>query len=181
MGFSSSKQENQEKNEIVQNLEKDESEKIDKIKIIYNINDSNVIRLFGDKFVKRYKNKCKLIINKKEGNICTFINVEKIKSTKKELNVTLKGISEIKNMSYMFSECNNLSPLSDLSKLKMTNINDISYMFNGCSMLTHLPDISSWNTLNILDMSNLFYNCSSLIKLNHYYLYQIFQNGTHLM
>ena len=38
MGFSSSKQENQERSEIDENLEK-ESQKNDKIKIIYNIND----------------------------------------------------------------------------------------------------------------------------------------------
>ena len=85
--------------------------------------------------------------------------------------VFLKGINTIKNLSFMFSDCNNLSSLSNLSDLDLRNIKNISYMFSGCSMLTKLPDISSWNTLNIIDMSNLFYNCSSLnlfIYINYY-------------
>ena len=162
MGLSASKQENQEKIVNNKNLNK-ELNKIDKVKIKYNINESNKIRLFGDQFIKRYKNKCKIIINKKEGNICTYLNVEKIKEQTNELVITLKGFSNIKNMSYMFSECNNLSSLSDFSKFDLTDIKDISYLFSGCYSLTSLPDISSWNTINIIDMSNLFYNCSSLI------------------
>ena len=55
MGFSASKNDNQEKIGNDENVNK-KTKKKDKIKIIYNINDSNVIRLFGDKFVKRYKN-----------------------------------------------------------------------------------------------------------------------------
>ena len=148
MGSSAPKILNHEYNE--KNKDINAKPKSDKIKIKYNIySDSNKIRLFGDQFVKRYKDKCKLIINKIEGNLCTFINVEKIKSQKTELVVTLKGISNIKNMSYMFSECNNLSPISDFSKFDLTDIKDISFIFNGCSLLTKLPDISSWNTILI--------------------------------
>ena len=164
MGLTSSKTNNPENNE--ENKIKDIKPKRDKIKIKYFIEqDSNKIRLFGDQFVKRYKDKCKLIINKIEGNLCTFINVEKIKSQKTELVVILKGISCIKNMSYMFSECNNLSSLSDFSKFDLTDIKDISYIFSGCTLLTSLPDISSWNTINVVDMSNIFYNCISLTSI----------------
>ena len=55
MGLSASKQENQEKIVNNKNLNK-ELNKIDKVKIKYNINESNKIRLFGDQFIKRYKN-----------------------------------------------------------------------------------------------------------------------------
>ena len=51
-------------------------------------------------------------------------------------------------------------------KLKgIDNVNDMSYIFDGCSSLLSLPDISKWNTNNITDMSDMFYECSSLISL----------------
>ena len=63
MGTSAPKSENHENNE--ESKDKNLKPKNDKIKIKYNIyQDSTKIRLFGDKFVKRYKDKCKLIISK---------------------------------------------------------------------------------------------------------------------
>ena len=58
MGFSTSKP-------LEDKQEKESKPKINKIKLVYNIEgENNVIRLFGDKFYKRYKNKLQLIINK---------------------------------------------------------------------------------------------------------------------
>ena len=101
MGFSSSKSDkiDEQKDKQLKN----KIQKKDKIKIIYNIGDENEIRLFGDKFVKRYRNKFKLIINKREGNICSHINIPKNIIQIQVLEVILKGISDIKNLSYMFS------------------------------------------------------------------------------
>ena len=60
MGSSAPKTQNPIYNEG--SKDKNVKPKSDKIKIKYNIySDSNKIRLFGDQFVKRYKDKCKLI------------------------------------------------------------------------------------------------------------------------
>ena len=55
-------------------------------------------------------------------------------------------------MSYMFSECEALSSLPDISKWNTSNVNDMSNIFNGCEVLSSLPDISKWNTSNVNDM-----------------------------
>ena len=49
-------------------------------------------------------------------------------------------------MSYMFSKCESLSSLSNISKWNTNNVNDMRYMFYGCKSLSSLPDISKWNT-----------------------------------
>ena len=49
------------------------------IRIIYEINEnSEEIRIFGDKFVENNKNICKLLINGKIEKLKTFINREEI-------------------------------------------------------------------------------------------------------
>ena len=52
---------------------------ITEINIIYNIKDQKYIRLFGDTFVKKYKNFCKMIINNKKYKIETGYNVKNYK------------------------------------------------------------------------------------------------------
>jgi len=52
---------------------------ITEINIIYNIKDQKYIRLFGDTFVKKYKNICKMIINNKKYKIETGYNVKNYK------------------------------------------------------------------------------------------------------
>ena len=43
--------------------------KLSEINIIYDINEENIINIFGYKFVKNNKNICKMIIEKKEYEI----------------------------------------------------------------------------------------------------------------
>jgi len=38
-------------------------------------------------------------------------------------------------------------------------------LFSGCNKLSSLPDISKWNTNNATNMSTIFQLCSSLIEL----------------
>ena len=105
-------------------------------------------------------------------------------------------------MSYMFYNCVSLKALSDISEYINNSVININNMFFNCKSLQYLPDISQWNTEKINDISRLFYNCESLISLpdislwninnvtdiitysiivNHYHLYQIYQNGILLM
>jgi len=95
-----------------------ESEDLSYINIIYDINIDeyedededededevrNEISIFGSKFVENNKNKCKMIIDNKEYEITDKYNIEKYNNNK--LNIKLKGINNITNMSYMFDGC----------------------------------------------------------------------------
>ena len=170
------------------------------IKIIYEINKKNIwyerIKIFGEEFVENNKKKCKMIIDDKEYEISEKYNITNYNNG--ILEIKLKGIT---NMSGMFSNISSLSSLIDISISNTNNITNMSEMFYGCSSLLSLPDISKWNTNNVKDMSYMFYGCSSLLSLpdiskwntnnvtdmnsmfyaHHYHLYLIFQNGILLM
>jgi len=73
--------------------------------------------------------------------------------------------SEVDDMSYIFYDCNSLKSLPDISKWNTSKVNDMSYMFSGCNSLISLPDISKWNTSEVNDMSYMFSGCNSLISL----------------
>ena len=89
---------------------------ISEINIIYQINKENkeYIKIFGNKFVENNKNICKMIIDNKEYEICEKYNIKKY--NKNKLEIKLKGINNINNMSNMFIHCSSLLSLSDISK-----------------------------------------------------------------
>ena len=112
------------------------------ITIIYNINKKgeeyeeykkNII-IFGSKFVNRYKNKYKMKLDNKEYEISEKYNIENYKNNK--LEIKLKRIN---------------------------NIADISNMFYGCKSFFSLPDISKWNTNNINSVTHIFIKCPNII------------------
>ena len=145
---------------------------INEINIIYNtnnskdINDKNNIRIFGENFVTNNKNKAKIVIANKEYDLMEYFNIsDYIKNKLSKLEIKLKDISDIKNLSYMFSNCTSLSSLPDISELNIYNVTDMSYMFRNCSSLSSLSDISKWNTNNVTNMSGIFYDCVSLSLL----------------
>ena len=140
-------------------------EDISIINIIYNINYEdreyiNYINLFGSEFVKNNKNICKMIIDDKEHEISEKFNITNFNNN--ILEIKLKGIDNVTDMSYMFYRCSSLSSLPDISKWNTNNVTNMCYMFNYCSSLSLLPDISKWNTNNITDMSYMFSGCSKL-------------------
>ena len=86
---------------------------------IDNIINYKNIRIFGDKFVKNNKNKCKILIKGKEANLSSHLNIEKNQLNDDNiLELKLKGINQITNMSHLFKGWDNdytpLSPLTDL-------------------------------------------------------------------
>ena len=111
------------------------------ISIVYTINKKvNDMRIFGEEFVKNNINNCSMVIDNTEYKI-----YEKLKTNnydKDIINVKLKGINRITNMSYMFSWCSSLSSLPDISKWDTSNVNNMSYIFSYCRSLSSLPDIS---------------------------------------
>ena len=133
------------------------------INIIYDIKrDDKYIKLFGDDFVRKNRDKCKMIINNKEIEITEKYYVN---NNNNKLNIILKGINNVTDMSYMFSYCSSLSTLPNISKWNTNKVTNISYMFGWCESLSSLPDISKWNTNNVTNMSKMFYGCSSLSSL----------------
>ena len=137
---------------------------------IKNIKDNKSIRIFGDEFVKNNKDKCKIIINGKEKELCSHININLKQINDNEIYVIkLKEFNNITNMSGMFkSELEDEIPLlsiTNISKWNTKNVIDMSDMFYGCSSLLSLPDISKLNTQNVINMNNLLYGCSSIKSL----------------
>ena len=169
----------------------------DKIKnemtINYSIGDYNYIRIFSKKFVKNNKKNCKIIINgEKESELCEYIDKDLLKSKTNILEIKLREIKSITDMSYMFLECRRLLFIPDISNWDTSKVTDMSYMFGSCLSLSslpeklnwntsnvksmkgmfelcielpNLPDISNWDTSNVIDMKLMFNKCSSLVKL----------------
>ena len=132
------------------------------ITIIYKINNSKEIKIFGEEFVKNNKGKCKIIYKGKDYELEEYF---KIKNNEDILEIKLSGINNVTDMNYMFHDCKFLESLSNISKWKTDNVISMSYLFNGCVSLKNLPDISKWNTNNVTNMSYLFCGCESIKNL----------------
>ena len=167
-------------------------ERINEYTLIYSVEkNNNIIKLFGNKFVKNNKDNCILIIDNEIINLSEYYYIDKenkrtdlkVKLLQKnkvidmsdmflgcESLLFLPGISkwnteDVTNMSGMFFGCSSLSSLPDISKWNTNNVTKMSFMFSGCSFLSSLPDISKWNTINVIDMSFMFNGCFSLTSL----------------
>ena len=138
--------------------EKDLSE----INIVYNINKEK-IAIFGSIFVLNNKNKCKMVIDNREYKITEEFNVKK--NNKKKLNIKLKHIDIVTNMSNMFYKCSSLLSLPDISNWNTDNVTNMSNLFEGCSSLSSLPDISNWNTNKVTNMSYMFSGCKKSLNI----------------
>ena len=146
----------------IDNLFKDQS-KENKIRLIYKINSpGEKIRLVGSKFYENNKNSCKMINFFAVKDLLEFY---KAKNNESSINITLALKRNIKDLSYMFSECTSLISITNLYDLNINNVTNLSYMFYGCSLLTSISDISNWRTNNVTDMSHMFHGCSNLSSL----------------
>jgi len=87
-------------------------------------------------------------------------------SCKKLESIDMSGFdtTNVTNMSSMFYSCSELQSL-DVSGFDTTNVNDMSGMFTSCSGLQSL-NVSGFDTTNVNDMSDMFYSCSSLQSLD---------------
>ena len=114
---------NENKNRNIENIE---------IDIIYKADDNNKdkIRLFGEKFVKTNKEKCKIIYKDKEYELTEYLeDIDSQHNYKEEILIKLLMNNNINNISYMFYESKFLSSILDKSKknyFKITDIKNIS-------------------------------------------------------
>ena len=70
--------------------------------IKYLTKNNPTIRIFGSEFVKNNKNLCSMIINNKEQDLKETITFKYPEKEKSILEVTLKGIQNLTNISYVF-------------------------------------------------------------------------------
>jgi len=101
--------------------------KDDEITIIYNINNEEKIKIFGEPFVKNNKDKCKIIYEYEEYNLSEEFNVKN--KNKNKLEIKLKGINKVTAMNSMFYECSSLISLTDISKWKTNNVTNMAGLF----------------------------------------------------
>ena len=147
------------------NKRKNTLDSINSIKIKYKINKLKQIRLFGDRFVETNKGNCKVIIDKNEKQIFSWLDIDKNDINREFIEITLKGIKNVTNMSHIFNGCSTLVSLPDISEWDTKNVKDMSYAFYGCSSIEVFPDISNWNTDNVTDIESIFSYCQSLKSL----------------
>ena len=84
-----------------------------------------------------------------------------------ELNnlvLNVNNLNNVKDISYMFSECKSLSSLN-ISDFKTSKVTSMSHLFNSCIRLNSI-DLSSFDTSSVEDMSGMFKDCTSLEKLD---------------
>ena len=124
--------------------------------------NSNKVKIFGKIFVKNNKNNFSIIYKENIYELSEYFEIPNYNNKEDILEIKLIGINNITDLSYMFSYCNSLISLSNISDWETINIKNMSYMFDHCSSLTSLPDISNWNTINVIDMRYMFNECPSL-------------------
>ena len=90
-----------------------------------------------------------------------FYNYDELKQIE---GLEFLNTSEVKDMSWMFSDCSGLTSL-DLSHFNTQNVTNMGSMFSRCSDLTSL-DVKNFNTQNVTDMSGMFSGCSGLTSLD---------------
>jgi surface protein len=121
------------------------------------------VNIFGQEFVAKNKDKCRMIINNQSYELQEKFNIKDYDQN--QLKVKINGLSSLNNLSYMFSNCTSLISVPDIANINTIDITDMRGIFDGCSALTSLPDISKWNLINATSISRMFDGCCSLTSL----------------
>jgi surface protein len=134
------------------------------VNLTYNINrEENTINIFGTDFVKNNKDKCKMFIDGQEYEIRKTFDITNY--NKEKLQIKLKGIKKVTDMSCMFSGCSTLSSIENFTNLNTSKVTNMNSMFSGCSSLLTIPDISNWDVSNVINLGAMFAHCKSLSSL----------------
>ena len=147
--------------------QKDEDKNVNEITLWYYKTYKTKTKIFGKKFVERYKSKLKIIFENEEKELTEYLETSYF--GKRLLMIKLIGLSDLEediDLSYMFHRCSNLFNIHDKFKyITIKNITNINYLFDGCSSICFLPDISEWDISKVNDISFMFRNCSSLLEM----------------
>ena len=159
--------------------------------IYYNNTKDNFI-IFNETFVLKNKNNCSLIIRNEKKDLSEKYTIDEIYNESDLSTIKLKLIIEKKlnlykmffgctnlisfdedeftnldtdNITYLFSGCENVKTLPDLSINNVSNLYDFSNIFQKCCSLKSLPDISKWKTSKAIFLKCIFKDCTSLLYL----------------
>jgi len=141
------------------------------LKYIIKKDNKEKVRIFGQRFVNNNIQKCKVLIDdgyNEEYDLRDFledIDIMGYYKDKYEINIKLKGINNITDMSGLFQNCDMFQQFPDISKWDISNVNNLSWMFYGCKSIAAVPDISSWKTWKVANFGWMFYSCESMIIL----------------
>lgn len=92
------------------------------------------------------------------------IDTEKYTSSLTELDVSSWNVSNVKDMSSMFTGTSSLTNL-DVSNWDVSSVTDMSNMFAGASSLTNL-DVTNWDVSSVTNMSGMFAVTYALTELD---------------
>ena len=122
------------------------------------------VKIFNEKFVEMNESNFKIIYNEREMGLKSSLEISN-DITSNIVEIELKQINQITNLSNMFYECKSLYSFPGLSKLNIDNVTNLSSLFRNCINIRKLPDISKWNTSNVNNMSYLFSGCNCLFSI----------------
>ena len=88
--------------------------------------------IFGTNFVKNNRDNCKIIYNKNEQELVEGVS---LKTNAKTLEIRLKGLSNVTNMSYMFSDCPQLVSIFNLDKIDTSEVTNMNSLFINCKKI----------------------------------------------
>ena len=112
------------------------------INLIYNTEEEEECRIFGDKFVEKNNNNIELNINGDKSKL-----ISKYKLKKGENNIILIIKNKLKDLRYMFKNCENLQNINELKYLNTKYYNTFSGMFSRCSSLNDIKPLENWNKI----------------------------------
>ena len=93
-------------------------------------------------------------------------------------NIAKFDVSNVTDMSYLFSGCKNLSDITGLKDWNTGNVTTMKEMFagqlgyyqdtkiDGCEKLTNVAALEKWDTSKVTDMSYMFSGCKNLSDIS---------------
>ena len=129
----------------------------------------NKVKILDKYFIKKNKNKCKIIYNNKINELKEYFEDINSKYNHKDLiKFKLIFIHNIIDMSYMFYNCESLISLSAHNEINLDflhsrmNIIDTNNTFDGCISLISLPMKSKFYTCHYEVKFEFCFKCNSL-------------------
>ena len=108
------------------------------------------------------KNLGELFVNYSDSDMLTNVITTEINC--KTIDLSNLDTSNVIDMEYMFSDCENLEEIKGLDKLDTSNVTDMQGMFCSCENLKTL-DVSNFDTSKVKYMSWMFECCKNLEEI----------------
>ena len=123
------------------------------------------VKIFSNEFVRNNKDNCKLIVNNREIELKSELDINKyFPDRPSTITIRLKLINPITNMKNAFKNTDLISA-PDLSKFDTSKVETFEGTFRNCRHLQNLPQLE-WDMKNVKSTSYMFSGCSKLQNLN---------------